>query len=35
MKFRRVAPIMKRKPKIKRGLTLERLGRVFKMKKYG
>lgn len=35
MKFRRVAPIRKRKRRIKTGLALERLGRIFKIKKYG
>ncbi len=32
--FDRRAPIMDMKGKIKRGLTLERLGKIFKMKKY-
>lgn len=32
--FERRAPIMDMKGKIKRGLNLERLGRVWKMKKY-
>ena len=32
----RIAPIMKMKGKIKRtGLSLIRLGKIFKMKKYG
>lgn len=34
IKFRRKSPIMRRKSKVKNSLSLTRLGRIFKIKKY-